>query len=467
MLPIYTSTARDPEKARAAESWADLAFDRIGSANKLLNKRGCLELCTRDFLCGWIDDGHATHVDVVVNEAQHETHTLFSASPRIDAVTGRQRHYFVISVAERIKDGDRVAVRLGGCDLSGSPVVMSVAEHPTEENLPSLRFYVETPNGPVTNRLCRVSGWMTAHAGARDFRLLVQARLQNALFTVRPDVIDHFETPCAVGWEFTCDVSALEVSGATALCLALEVDGLVVSEREIELKLLPMSTPRPPLYLFMHVPKTAGTSLSAAIAKQLQLSTHWLYHRGPFPIAAQVADLSPCAFHDLDLVGGHFAYGLHKRFARSCRYVAVLREPLAFLRSYFFYRKDVQRFPPFRDLDIFAAMERRLDHYLDNCFTRCFAGLSPEQPVNDHALAEAKANMERDFAFVGLVERMEESVTRLSALIGVTLDVGRENSTPPSAEALALDLEAFAVRAAHYVNYDLQVYQHAQRLFWS
>ena len=180
-----------------------------------------------------------------------------------------------------------------------------------------------------------------------------------------------------------------------------------------------------------------------------------------------MADLSPCAFHDLDLVGGHFAYGLHKRFARSCRYVAVLREPLAFLRSYFFYRKDVQRFPPFRDLDIFAAMERRLDHYLDNCFTRCFAGLSPEQPVNDHALAEAKANMKRDFAFVGLVERMEESVTRFSALIGVTLDVGRENSTPPSAEALSLDLEAFAVRAAHYVNYDLQIYQHAQRLFWS
>ena len=140
---------------------------------------------------------------------------------------------------------------------------------------------------------------------------------------------------------------------------------------------------------------------------------------------------------------------------------------MAFLKSYFFYRKDVQRFPPFRDLDIFVAMERRLDHYLDNCFTRCFAGMHPERQVDEAALAEAMTNMERHFAFVGLIERMEESVERVSALLGVTLTAGRDNCTPLSAESRELDLEAYAKRAAPYTVFDSQLYEHAQRLFWS
>ena len=425
---------------------------------------GRLELCTYDFLCGWIDDVSTTHVDVLVNQIRHETHTLLSDSARVDAVTGARRRYFVVSLAERLKDGDTVAVQLGGRNLAGSPAVMTVGEQTSDRS--ALRFHVEKPNGPVKNRLCTISGWMTTHAGARDLRLLVNGRAQSALFTVRPDVNDYFDTPCAFGWEFTCDVAALEAKDATSIRLAGEVDGWAAGKCEIEFTLPSHSEPRAPLHLFMHVPKTAGTSLNAAITAQPALATHWLYHRGPFPIAAQVAAISPRAFHDLDLVGGHFVYGLHERVDRPCRYVAVLREPLAFLRSYFFYRKDVQRFPPFRDLDIFAAMERRLDHYLDNCFTRCFAGLSPECPVDDKVLAEAKANMERHFAFVGLVERMEESVARLSALFGMTLNVGRENATPPSAEALALDTKAFAQRALPYVHYDELLYQHAKRLFW-
>ena len=435
-------------------------------ASDLPSQAGRLELCAYDFLCGWIDDASATHVDVVVNEIRHETHTLFSDSARMDAVTGVRRRYFVMSLAERLRDGDKVAVQLCGRNLAGSPVVMTVGEQPTESDQSALRFHVETPSSPIRERLSTMSGWMTTHAGARDLRLLVNGLPQSALFTVRPDVNDHFGTPGAFGWEFTCDIAALEAKGATSLRLASEVDGRIVGDCEIDVTLSLHAGPRAPLHLFMHVPKTAGTSLNAAITAQPALASHWLYHRGPFPIAAQVAALSPRAFHDLDLVGGHFVYGLHERVDRPCRYVAVLREPLAFLRSYFFYRKDVQRFPPFRDLDIFAAMERRLDHYLDNCFTRCFAGMSPECPVDAAALAEAKTNMERHFAFVGLVERMEESVARLSVLLGITLDVGRENATPPSAEALALDMTAFAHCASPCVRYDEDLYQHAKRLFW-
>ena len=426
---------------------------------------GGVELCADAVVSGWVADPAATHVDVVVNETRHEAHTLFSDGARADGTGGRRRH-FVVALAERLRDGDRVAVRLGGRDLAGSPAVMAPPEAPTDAERTDLRFHVETPNGPIENRLCTMSGWLTAHAGARALRLLVDGRPQDALFTVRPDVLDHFDAAAAVGWEFTCDVAALEAGGATRLRLACEVDGLVVAERDIALRLPPLVRERATLLLFMHVPKTAGTSLNAAIAAQPALATHWLYHRGRFPIAAQAAALSPRAFHDLDLVGGHFTYGLHERVGRPCRYVTVLREPLDFLRSYFFYRKDVQHFPPFRDLDVFAAMERRLDHYLDNCFTRCFVGMPAERPVDAAALAEAMTNMERHFEFVGLVERMEESVERLSGLLGVPLAVGRENCTPRSAEAEALDLEAFAERAAPYVRYDEQLYRHARRLFW-
>lgn len=428
---------------------------------------GQIEHCARDFLCGWIEDRNATHVDVVINDTCAEAHTLFSESTQVDAVGAARRRHFVTSLAARLQTGDRVTVRLGTRDLAGSPMLVAGARPPAGSEQLDLRFHVEAPSGPVAKRLCTVSGWATLHAGARELRLLANGHPQNAVFTVRPDVVDRFGSLAAVGWRFTCDVAALEAEGADTLRVTCEVDGQAVAGHDIAISLAPLSRPRPPLHLFMHVPKTAGTSLKTALARQPTLASHWLYHCGPFDVSSQVAALSPRAWQDLDLVGGHFPFGIHHSLGRTCRYSAVLREPLSFLRSYFFYRKEVQRFPPFRNLDIVEAMERRLDHLLDNCFTRFFVGMPPERPVDGDALVEAMSNMERHFEFVGVMERMEESAKRLSRLFGISLELGLENVAPLSEEARAFDVAKIAERSAPFVRYDEQLYRHALKLFWS
>lgn len=429
---------------------------------------GRIDLCAHEVLIGSVTDAGATHLDVFVGGTRHESYVLPDVPP-IGFPSGAMRpRRFVVSLPTRVGQGDEVVVRIGARDLAGSPTVVAPPVPAMKAEMAGPLFHLDTPSTVIENRLSTMAGWIVVHAGARDIRLLVDGQPQDLVFHERRDVADLLQTRFALGWQCNCDVAALEAIGARrSLRVTCEVDGRVIAERRLALRLPPITRSRQPLYLFMHVPKTAGTSVSVAIAKQPAISTHWLYHRGPRSIEDQAAALSPHAFNDLDLIVGHFVFGLHDQVERPCRYVAFLREPTTFLRSFFYYRRDVQRFPPFRDVDIFSALEQRLDPYLDNCFTRCFAADVSTRPVDEATLATAMSNMERHFAFVGLVERMEESVERLAGLLGAPLATRRENVTPDSAGGKAAETPAFARLAAPFVRYDQELYEHAKRLYWA
>ena len=426
-----------------------------------LRSGGMVVAYYKDFICGWIRDANATHIDIIINEARYETHTLYASSGS-SVISKFERRFFVLSLAQRLCDRDTVAVRLGDRDLAGSPTVItgikSSASKPSRTH-----FHVDFPSGPITIRLCTMSGWITLQAGCRNIRFLVDGRPHAASFTMRADVNERYQTSLAVGWQLTCDIASLGVKSGT-LRLTCEIDGLLVAERLFDFQLSP-SIPNRSLALFMHIPKTAGTSLSVAVSKQSQLSTYWLYVRGCLPIEDQLKHLSSAAFQDTDLIMGHFPYGTHEMIGCPCQYITFLREPLAFLKSYFFYMKNVQRSPCFQNRDIISAMENRIDPYFDNCFTRYFAG-KPVDRVDDEIFDIAIANMERHFVFVGLVERMDESIKSLSRLLGVELESRKENITPSTAEAEAIDMRDFVKRAAPHISYDQKLYKHAQSLFW-
>ena len=95
---------------------------------------------------------------------------------------------------------------------------------------------------------------------------------------------------------------------------------------------------------------------------------------------------------------------------------------------------------------------------------RFFTGLPAEQAVDDDVLATAMDNMERHFAFVGLVERMADTTVRLSAMLGVHLDVEHLNVTPRCAVEGHDDRSD--ARVAPFVAYDLRLYDQAKKLFW-
>lgn len=423
---------------------------------------GAVEMAGRDYISGWLAPGAApVFLEIQVGDAPLLTHAQFAPRCDIEATLGKPAFGFVYAFDEALVDGDRVTVKIhGGGELAGSPFVYRTpAVRPCETDV---RVHLESPRGGLYRSLETFSGWAVLHDPFCDLRFTVNGVDQDVSYEIRPDVADHFRTPYSIGWTFTCDVAAASRTRAGAIDLVICANEAVVFRQR---RTAHLASTNPDLLLFMHIPKTAGMSLVGAIKMQSRIDSHWLYGTIRHPISRQLSRLSPDALAGLDILGGHFTYGVHEQIPRRCAYISIVREPLAYLKSYFFYRKYVQRFSPFQDLDIYQALDARLDHLLDNGLTRFFAPKGSE-PVDSADLLRAKTNLENGFAFVGLVERLEESVARISAMLRCDLAVLNDNRTPATDEAASIDPDEFARRAEPYVAYDRILYHHAKRLFW-
>jgi hypothetical protein len=423
---------------------------------------GEIELSSNEVIVGSLYEP-TEHVTIVVNqERRYALNTFIDRPPRLSRYTSTG---FLFSFEEPLKAGDQVSVTVGGDQLLGSPYVYEVPSPPTDLDKSAIKIFVERPCGPIRNLLEKFSGWIVFHSPVFELEFRINDVVQMPEFYTRNDVVEALQGDLCLGWEFYCDTSRCQNPGS--ITLEIFLSGRHVYQQHFTRQRTPSSQKKYPLTFFMHIPKTAGVSVAKAMSSLPQNRTHWLYDRGRFPIAVQLGALSPDAFNELQLLGGHFVYGIHRRSNRSYRYVTILREPMAFLRSFFFYRKYVQRHPNFQTVDIYSAIEQKVDPYLDNCFVRCLATTAADAPVDQKEFEKAVNNMDRDFVFVGLVERMNETVAKFSSILGVDLPLLHENQTPLTNEARCLDVNVFNERVYEQSRFDRQLYLHARERFWS
>ena len=198
--------------------------------------------------------------------------------------------------------------------------------------------------------------------------------------------------------------------------------------------------------LFIHIRKTAGSSLRSLLANQFPASEVFsnahsvqLRHRWAPIQPSERPSLTPNA----QFVTGHLDFDFVSRFARPPVVFTVLREPIALvLSAYHFYRgNDEQFFNRLRDDWSVAEYESRRRFtgrarqlrlrrflieeeataraWLSNVQTRQLAGAScADLTINDPRLLEvALANLKR-CALVGLVERLDETLLLLGQMMG-------------------------------------------------
>src|SRR5690606_36925546 len=87
---------------------------------------------------------------------------------------------------------------------------------------------------------------------------------------------------------------------------------------------------------FLHLPKTAGTSLRIILEAQLGERLRRAYP--PFPGNSMRALL-----HDVregDVIYGHFVWGAHVQFQAEPHYAAVLRHPVDRLLSWYRFKRQ-------------------------------------------------------------------------------------------------------------------------------
>lgn len=196
-----------------------------------------------------------------------------------------------------------------------------------------------------------------------------------------------------------------------------------------------------PLVAFLHIAKTGGRSVETMLRSSLGVRyCHAIPWRRPLrpgeegrPLAVATYDQDDFRrlrrlWPPLDGIGGHAVTlwsGLHE--VRPVRYFAFLREPLPRMASHYqFHRETV---PAPLDLDGWSAWHEPRD-------------LQVKYFDRDGDPRAAIAAIERHGAFVGLLERFDESLLMLRKLVDPRLNPAYRRENTAGSNRLAKELLA-------------------------
>ena len=180
------------------------------------------------------------------------------------------------------------------------------------------------------------------------------------------------------------------------------------------------------LVIFVHIPKTAGTSLRVIIERNFD-------KRGIFTIDGRNPQKSIELFNGLDpeektsfsLVQGHLKFGALKTIPhKHIKYITFVRDPVERVLSYYSYiLSDAFRRPQAEKAEGMSFKDYLLsrdDWQINNHQTRMIAGnVGPEYGAcNEEVLERAKNNIINHFHFVGIADRFDQSILSMSKSLG-------------------------------------------------
>jgi hypothetical protein len=247
---------------------------------------------------------------------------------------------------------------------------------------------------------------------------------------------------------------------------------------------------------FIHIQKTAGSSITQMLER--------LFH--PTQIAPERAVREALALPPSDrwphsapvrrfaLIAGHYDYPGLRSLGPDRFLLTFLRDPVKRVLSlYYFWRSyDLRRVAPSEThkgiecacerplLEFLRAREPMVQTMIDNAYVRRLTGLGYFDPAADALAEDPEGALRRalqaldDFGFVGLTERMDESLAVLGSLLEFTppasspqVNVSSANETGPWSRFRAVAREpvtkAIEQELARLTRLDRVVYEAAMR----
>ena len=186
-----------------------------------------------------------------------------------------------------------------------------------------------------------------------------------------------------------------------------------------------------PLLIHLHIPRNAGSTLGRVLRLKLGFwpPSHLLHHfrtLGFYRLAGfqqrldAIEALSVGDRRRVRLFEAHAGFGVHERLPQPWAYLTMLREPIDRAVSVFYYQRQHDRIPDDMTLEQFVlhADPQRV-WWVDNAQVRYLAGTGgtivdvARGQCTQTMLDVAIERLEEAFAFVGIVERFDESLVLL------------------------------------------------------
>jgi hypothetical protein len=220
-----------------------------------------------------------------------------------------------------------------------------------------------------------------------------------------------------------------------------------------------------PVDFFIHIPKTAGSTLEGIIAAQYPPGSVLNLRQNAVSHDERTARLRALPL-GIRIVCGHLHYGFLAAVPRPARAFTMLRDPVERVISLYYY---IAREPRHATHEAFKRGEITMEKLArrQGRAQACFlAGITPRDAMPDAELvARAKENLERNMTAVGITERFDESLLLYNRALG--WKVGgyiRENVTRnrPTQDRLA-EADLAVIRA--HSSVDQAIYEFARTLF--
>lgn len=231
--------------------------------------------------------------------------------------------------------------------------------------------------------------------------------------------------------------------------------------------------------IFVHIPKTAGTTLRSIIESQFADNQLCAIYQGNaiYLEMSEFKNLSEDAKRNYQIFCGHFNFGIHSEIPQPTKYITILRDPVERIISlYHHHLKDV-RFQtdknsgPLRrqlqtgNLSLADFVSSGISLQADNCQTRFLSGEGPEFGQCTYAmLAKAKKNLRTHFTVAGLTERFDESLLLIQKALNwqqpyyVKQNISAAHANKEELDEPTLD----AIR--QYNSLDIELYDFVQEL---
>lgn len=225
------------------------------------------------------------------------------------------------------------------------------------------------------------------------------------------------------------------------------------------------SLPGPPI-LFLHMPKTAGTSVRKMLQASLGMDAVYpsdedLQRRpsGHYPSESEILESYP-SLPRYVVLAGHFLATFVDQLPIPHRTAVFLRDPVRRSLSTLAHFHRTSGVAPHHLLDDPVFVEHHIRNFQTAVLGKKCGALADK--ASSHILDDALMNLD-SFDFVGLTERFAESCTLFDTVFGTVLHsvIAKENVLRPR----GTELSDLIPRIFPLVELDQRLYEHATARF--
>ena len=232
--------------------------------------------------------------------------------------------------------------------------------------------------------------------------------------------------------------------------------------------------------IFIHIPKTAGTTLRSIIEDLFPREQLYFLYIGNtlHPGMEEFQALSEEEKRRIKIFCGHQAYGFHRYLPQPCKYITVMRDPIERTVSLYHHLlqekharhdqsvADIQKIIKSENLSLERFVASGITVDTDNAQTRILSGESPDfGQCSRETLEKAKKNLREHFIVTGLTERFDETVMLIHKILGWPTPYYRKQNVAAGKREKA-DLPSATLDTIHRFNeFDSELYNFARELF--